>query len=86
MPVDVHEPRYDGKQDNQIIEDAIHPGQKENSIRKDRLKVATKERTVERKTPCGSAVSAHINPFKVLDHVLNTKVELAVGEIIGVSC
>ena len=48
--------------------------------------MGSEDRTTERKPPQKSAVSAHVNPFKILDHVLNTKVELAVGEIIGVSC
>jgi hypothetical protein len=83
MPVDVHEQRYDGSKNDQIIEDRSRP--KDTQIRKDHPKVATEERVIEKKAPRKSAVSAHVNPFKILDHVLNTKVELSVGEIIGVS-
>ena len=83
--VDVHEPRFNGQRDEQIIEDAVPPRQKGNPVKKDHPNVAAEEKSVEKKVPRKSAVSAHVNPFKVLDHVLNTKVELAVGEIIGVS-
>jgi hypothetical protein len=85
MPVDVHEPRYNGSRDDKIIEDAVQSGSKANPNRKDHLKMATEDRSLEKKLPRKSAVSAHVNPFKILDHVLNTKVELAVGEVIGVS-
>jgi hypothetical protein len=33
-----------------------------------------------------SAMSEHVNSLKVLNQILNAKVELAVDEIIGVSC
>jgi hypothetical protein len=88
IPVDVHEPRYNGNKDNQIIEDAVQSrplGSKSVLNRKDHPNVATEDRAVEKKAPRKSAISAHVNPFKILDHVLNTKVELAVGEVIGVS-
>jgi len=84
-PVDVQGPRYDGSRDDQIIEDAVLPSQKDISKRKDSPNLVSEDRTIEKKSPRKSAVSAHVNPFKILDHVLNTKVELAVGEIIGVS-
>lgn len=32
-----------------------------------------------------SAVSAHVDPFHVLDRVLSSKVELTIGEVLGVS-
>jgi hypothetical protein len=32
-----------------------------------------------------SAVSDHVNTFNVLDRLLNSKVEMAVGEVISVS-
>ena len=83
MSVDVHEPRYDGNKDDQIIEDAITPEHPKILKRKDQPNLASEERTVEKKVPHKSAVAAHVNPFKILDHVLNMKVELAVGEILG---
>ena len=84
IPVDIHEPRYDGTKDNQIIEDEAMPGSK-NQIRKDHPKLVTEDKAVEKRVPRKSAVAAHVNPFNVLNHVLNTKVELAVGEIFGIS-
>jgi len=47
--------------------------------------LVTEDKAVEKRVPRKSAVAAHVNPFNVLNHVLNTKVELAVGEIFGVS-
>jgi len=85
IPVDTDKPRYDGNDDDQIMEDAVQPGQKAISKRKEQPNRVSEDRTIEKRPPRKSAVSAHVNPFNVLDHVLNTKVELAVGEIIGVS-
>src|SRR6266436_3453762 len=90
IPVDVHKPRYDEADDEQIIEDVLSPASRDvlmrdpNPIKPTPIK-ATEEKLTERKPLRKSAVSAHINPFKILDHVLSTKVELAVGEVIGVS-
>jgi len=39
----------------------------------------------EKKPGRQSAISEHVNVLGVLDQVLNAKVELAVGEVIGVS-
>jgi len=57
---------------------------KDISKRKDSPNLASEDRTIGKESPRKSAVSAHVNPFKILDHVLNTKVELAV-EKYGVS-
>jgi hypothetical protein len=39
----------------------------------------------EKRIPRQSAISEHVNVLNVLDRVLNTRVDVAVGEIIGVS-
>jgi hypothetical protein len=85
IPVDVHKPRYDEANDEQIIEDILSPASKDVLMRDPSPIKATEDKPTERKPLRKSAVSAHINPFKILDHVLSTKVELAVGEVIGVS-
>jgi len=85
VPVDIHKPRYDGANDEQIIEDIISPASKDILMQDPAPIKASENKIAERKPLRKSAVSAHINPFKILDQVLSTKVELAVGEVIGVS-
>src|SRR3984885_628269 len=85
MPVDVQKPRYDGANDEQIIEDVLSPASKDILMRDPTPIKATEDKLTERKPLRKSAVSAHISPFKILDHILSAKVELAVGEVIGVS-
>jgi hypothetical protein len=83
IPVEVHKPRFDASNDTQIIEDK-HLQSITNQIRpQNELPkiVLPPDKRPQRK----SAVSEHVNSLKVLDQVLNAKVELAVGEIIGVS-
>ena len=85
MPVDVQKPRYDGANDEQIIEDVLSPASRDILMRDPTPIKATEDKLTERKPLRKSAVSAHISPFKILDHILSAKVELAVGEVIGVS-
>jgi hypothetical protein len=85
IPIDVQKPRYDGANDEEIIEDLISPATRDILMRDPAPIKASEDKVAERKPLRKSAVSAHINPFKILDQVLSTKVELAVGEVIGVS-
>jgi hypothetical protein len=83
IPVEVHKPRYDASKDNQIIEDKQI---KSNSSRKQpQDELLDEAKAVDKRLPRKSAVSEHVNVLGVLDQVLNAKVKLAVGEIIGVS-
>ena len=83
-PIDVDEPRYDASKDSGVVEDQsgkIKTFQKERNE-----EVPDKARaSADKRLPRRSAVSAQVNPLAVLDQVLNAKVELAVGELIGVS-
>jgi hypothetical protein len=81
MDVDDEGPRFD---QDKIIEDLSSPDRKTLSG-KNVLDKVTEDKIIEKKSPHKSAISAHINPFKVPDHVLNSKVELAVGEVFGIS-
>ena len=78
------EPRYDAMKDREIIEDA-------RTVKQARVQNKTNEeapdeiKNPDRRLPRRSAISEHVNVLGVLDQVLNAKVELAVGEIIGVS-
>src|ERR1700733_2834092 len=83
VPMEIHKPRYDASKDAQIIED---PRVKKKDFHKRPENDLPEEgKTVEKRFPRRSAVSEQVNVMGVLDHVLNAKVELAVGEIIGVS-
>jgi hypothetical protein len=42
-------------------------------------------KTPEKQATCKSAVSEYVNSFDVLNHLLGAKIELALGEVIGVS-
>lgn len=81
VPVQVHEPRFDPRNDAEIIQDQSnlkHSSKRPSDNRSDielALRLAQK-----------SAISAHMDPFNVLDRVLSLKVKLAVGEVLGVSC
>ena len=83
-PVDVHAPRYDAGRDDQIIEDSPQIGQKRPRVEAPDVpnQVA---KVPDKRLPRKSAISNHVDPFKLLNHVLNAKVELAVGEVFGVS-
>jgi len=85
VPVEVHKPRYDGGRDDQIIEDVLSPASKDILMREAGPLKADGDKTIERRPLRKSAISSHIDPFQILDHVLGTKVELCVGEVLGVS-
>lgn len=83
-PIDVDEPRYDASKDSGVVEDQsgkIKTFQKERNEEVPNKARASMDKCLLRR----SAVSAQVNPLAVLDEVLNAKVELAVGELIGVS-
>ena len=82
-PVEVHKPRYDASNDDHIIEDKrLKPI---NAQKKPDDQLMGDAKSLDKRLPRSSAVSEHVNVLGVLDQVLNAKVELAVGEIIGVS-
>ena len=85
IPIDIQKPRYVGANDDEIIEDLISPVTQDILMQDPALIKASEDKVADRKPLRKSAVSAHINPFEILDQVLSTKVELAVGEVIGVS-
>ena len=82
VPVEVERPRFDASKDDQIVEDKAKEGKIQKGS-KDELPEEGK--LTEKKPGRQSAISEHVNVLGVLDQVLNAKVELAVGEVIGVS-
>ncbi|KIM75081.1 hypothetical protein PILCRDRAFT_92282 [Piloderma croceum F 1598] len=83
VPMEIHKPRYDASKDAQIIEDPRI--RKKDSHKQPENELPEEGKAMEKRFPRKSAVSEQVNIMGVLDHVLNAKVELAVGEIIGVS-
>ena len=75
-PIDVHLPQPRDIDDDAIMEDT--PMTKKPASDKDAPKKAIK-------TTRQSDVAAHVNPFDILNKVLNAPVTLPAGEIIGVS-
>ena len=82
-PVESHMPRYDATKDSQIIEDKDL--KRSEILKQPLIDVTNSDKVFEKHVPRHSAISEHMNVLSVLDRVLNTKVELAVGEVIGVS-
>jgi hypothetical protein len=81
--MEIHQPRYDASKDAQILEDPRT--KKKDSHKRPENELPEEGRAVDKRLPRKSAVSEQVNVMGVLDHVLNAKVELAIGEIIGVS-
>jgi hypothetical protein len=83
VPVDDHKPWYDASKDNQIIEDkSLKPI---DSQIQSQDELPKEGKMVDKRPLRRSAISEHVNVLGVLDQVLNAKVELAIGEVIGVS-
>jgi hypothetical protein len=83
VPVEINKPRYDASKDSEIIEDR-HVKHR-NSQKKADDELLEGAKVVEKHLPRLSTVLAQVNLLAVLNQILNPKVELAVGEVIGVS-
>jgi hypothetical protein len=85
VPVDVEKPRFNGRNDDEIVEDRSKRkpagGEKQSKEAPEELRSPEIQKRATRR----SAVSEHVDTFKILDRLLDAKVELAVGEVIGVS-
>jgi len=84
VPVEVHQPRYDPSKDSHIVEDknsrAIdNPKRSQNELPNEA------SQGTDKRAPRKSAITERVNVLGVLDQLLNAKVELAVGEVIGIS-
>jgi hypothetical protein len=91
-PVDTRKPEYDGEIDNAIMEDignGKHVKQKMYAPGEASLKVRQRDgtpaphQTPERNTR-QSEVSAQVKTIGVLNQVLNTCIDLAIGEVLGI--
>jgi hypothetical protein len=88
IPVAKQAPRYDPDSDAEMIEDKGDKGgaRKVLSEKNKGTSIPVPAPTGEKKTPSRqSAVSAHVDPMNVMNQLLNTRVTLAVGEVLGIS-
>ena len=92
-PVDTRKPEYDGEIDDAIMEDVSNnkhvkqktyvPGEASLKARQ-RDETPAPHQTPERNTR-QSEVSAQVKTIGVLNQVLNTRIDLAIGEVLGIS-
>jgi hypothetical protein len=83
ISVEVHKPQFDASKDTQIIKDKhLQPITNKIKLQNELPKVVMSPDKCPLKQ---SAISEHVNSLKVLNQVLNVKIELVVDEIIGVS-
>jgi len=93
VPVQVRVPEYNGRRDDEIIEDVtMRPphGKKPDSTGKERPKEEApdrKDQIMDKRLPGTrqSEVAAQIKPGNVLSQLLNTRIELGIGEVLGIS-
>ena len=89
VPFDVKQPDLDSDDDDIIMEDpqAQKPAPSETPMDNNPINPPVTNKAAQRKKPQPrqSAISAYVDPMRVLDHVLNTEVRMALGEVLGVS-
>jgi len=90
VPFDMRRPDIDSDNDDIIMEDPEAQKLAPASDDIEAIKPSTadlKSAPVFRKKPQPrqSAISTYVDPMRVLDHVLNTEVRMALGEVLGVS-
>lgn len=95
VPVDTRRPEFDGRRDDAIMEDLTN--RFDRSARDQRspahnekapVPELTRKQQIGEKKPLNvrkSEVSSHVQPMNVLDQVLNTRIDLAIGEVLGIS-
>ena len=91
VPVDVRSTEYNGKDDDEIMEDVTNIRQaqpKKHEVRAaERMKPSETVPASQspEKHPRQSEVAAQVKPMGVLNQVLNTRIDLAIGEVLGIS-
>lgn len=83
-PVEIDKPRYDGKDDSQIVEDRTLK-EKSNPINKSKEETPDPTKLNVKRPARQSVVSAQVDPVRVFNECLNATVNLRVGEVIAVS-
>lgn len=83
--------RFNPQDDADMIEDEgtsrdTREGRKSQEVRNNEKKTQVTVPASDRKpVPRQSAVSAHVDPVNVMNQLLNTRITLAVGEVLGIS-
>ena len=91
VPVEARRPEYDGSRDNEIMEDLSNrhaqPKARESKEAPGRSnpKEGIPAGQQQEKHPRQSEVAAQVKPVGVLNQVLNTRIDLAIGEVLGIS-
>jgi hypothetical protein len=96
VPVETRRPEYNGKSDESIMQDVIDQPMIDRAAQPRKHEVPEKERSKNNSVPeqngerrvAGvrqSEVSSQVKPLGVLNQVLNTRIELAIGEVLGIS-
>jgi hypothetical protein len=90
IPANKQARRFDPANDAEIIEDEAIGHETRGPMKQPEAKIEDKKQVLvpagERKpVPRQSAVSAHVDPVNVMNQLLNTRITLAVGEVLGIS-
>ncbi|KZP29953.1 hypothetical protein FIBSPDRAFT_726795, partial [Athelia psychrophila] len=91
IPVETRKPEFDGRCDDMIIDDDIPIRRIKNKRAADPEPVRNEETqpkdAFEKRViiPRQSEVSAHTRPMSILNQMLNTRIDLAFGEVLGMS-
>lgn len=93
IPFDTREPEFDGQRDDMIIEDqpSIKRAKDRRTIVPEQTRsheeiTQTKDAFDKRITaPRQSEITAHTRPVQILNQLLNTRIDLAIGEVLGIS-
>lgn len=83
VPVEVETHRFNPERDEDIVED--RSGERAKKTVPTQKSGSREKHSLEKRQPRRSAVSSYVDKFRVLDHLLNTKVEISIGEVFAVS-
>ena len=92
VPVEVRRPEYDGRDDNVIMEDTSdrrappqkHEAREASGKNKPRGEIPLAPQAIE-KFPRQSELASQARPLGILNQMLNTRIDLAIGEVLGIS-
>lgn len=85
-PLASQNPRFNPDDDEDMIDDFNRDTRAPLERKENNVSSETRIQSTDRKTvPRRSAVSAHVDPMNIMNQLLNTRVSLAVGEVLGVS-
>jgi hypothetical protein len=92
VPVEVRKPEYDGRDDSVIMEDVSnrqaqprrHEVKEASGKNKPRDEAPSVPQTIE-KFPRQSELALQAKPLGILNQMLNTRIDLAIGEVLGIS-